>query len=227
MKRATLATLVLLAAVLPATVFAAPRSPQVGVSSGTLQSYLTGNDGGITVVSDQEDIQSWRKTVSGNSAFTLQIALGNASGNEIGIYDASQAFAPKPIFPAAAPAGWFAVASFRTTNPNLIVNLFDDQGQHQTRTTYATFNGDNFGFYIKHDSDVGVTEDSKNPGSEVRALTFAGKNANIGCWWLCFEDNREDGEEAADYDDAVLLLESVNASPVTKATWAAVKNRFR
>jgi hypothetical protein len=216
-------------AIAPATAFAALRVPQVAVTGGTLQPYLTANDGGIPVATAQENIQTWRKTVSGNSAFTLQIALGSADGNEIGIYDASQAFSPKTIFPATAPAGWFAVASFRTTNPQLIVNLFDELGQHQTRTIHATFNGDNFGFYIKHDSDVGVTEDAKNPGSQVRALTFAGTNANVGCWWLCFEDNRLPGDEdeVADYDDAVLLLESVNASPVTKATWAAVKNRFR
>lgn len=226
MKRVTLAALVLVAAI-PASVLAAPRVPQVPVSSGTLQGYLNGADGGVTVATGQEDIQTWRKTVSGNSAFTLQIALGGVGGNEIGIYDASQAFAARTIFPADAPAGWFAVASFRTTNPQLIVNLFDEQGQHQARTTWPTFNGENFGFYIKHDSDVGVTEDSKNPGSQVRALTFAGTSTNTGCWWLCFEDNRDDAEESADYDDAVLLLESVNASPVTKATWAAVKNRFR
>lgn len=218
-----------MAAIVPATALAALRAPQVSVTGGTLQPYLTSNDGGFLVGAAQENIQTWRKTVSGNSAFTLQMALGNASGNEIGIYDASQVFSPKTIFPAAAPAGWFAVASFRTTNPQLIVNLFDEEGQHQARTTYATFNGENFGFYIKHDSDIGMSEDAKNAGSQVRALTFAGTNANIGCWWLCFEDNRVpgDGNESADYDDAVLLLESVNASPVTKATWAAVKNRFR
>jgi hypothetical protein len=226
-KHATLAALVLLSAVAPATVFAATRSPQVAVTGGTLQGYLNVKDGGVDVDNAQENIQTWRKTVSGNSAFTLQIALGSAQGNEIGIYDASQAFAPRTIFPASAPAGWFAVASFRTTNPQLIVNLFDEQGQHQTRTTFASFNGENFGFYIQHDSDTGLSEDSKNPGSKVRALTYQGQNANAGCWWLCFEDNRDDGDESADYDDAVLLLESVNASPVTKATWAAVKNRFR
>lgn len=212
---------------LPAVASAALRSPQAAVTGTSLSTYLNGRDV-INVAADQEDIQSWRKTSSGNSAFTLQIALGSAAGNEIGIYNASAAFSPIPIFPATAPAGWFAVASFRPTVPNLIINLFDDQGQHQTRATYNTFNGDNFGFYIKHDTDIGMTEDNKNtPPGRVRALTFAGEGANAGCWWLCFEDNRDGGDESADFDDAVLLLESVNASPVTKATWAAIKQRFR
>ncbi len=217
-------------AALPVTAMAAsPRSPQVIVSGGTLQTYLNGKGESINVGSDQVDIQTWKSTISGNSALTLQISLGGVGGNEIGLYGAHSHATRFPIFPATAPAGWFAVVSLRSVAPKLIINLFDEVGQHQTRTAVTNFEIDNFGYYIKNvDNGVGHTEDGHNPNNSPSALTYAGTGDNTGCWWLCFEDRLYgDGGRDNDFDDAVLLLESVNPTPVTKTTWASVKARFR
>ena len=57
---------------------------------------------------------------------------------------------------------------------------------------------------------------------------FQGTGAHAGGWWICFEDGRaQDLGEVDDFNDAIILVETVAASPVSKATWAAVKARFR
>jgi hypothetical protein len=231
-KRATLSVLVAamaLAAFSTASLAASNRVPQVPVTGGGLQAYLNSKDGGITVLGDQLDVQTWKTTVSGNSAATLQISLGGASGNEIGLYEAHSHTTRVPIFQKEAPAGWFAVVSFRTSVPELVINVFDGLGQHQSRTPIDNFETENFGYYIKNiGGDIGHTEDTHNTLGKAAALTFAGTGDNSGCWWLCFDQDRAaSGDEGADFDDAVLFLESVNPTPVSKATWASVKARFR
>lgn len=216
-----------------ATAFAAdPRLPQVPVEGSELQAHLTDKDGGINVSADQLNIQRWKTTVTGNSTLTLHIekAVG-AANNAIGVYNAADA-APDlfQIFPATASAGWFAVASFRSAPDNkLIVNLFDQDGNLDGTVIYTNVTTNDFGYYIKHeDDDPGFSQDYRNYASEVRALTFQGTGDNAGCWWLCFEDkNAADPDADSDYDDAIVFLESVNPTPVTRATWAAVKDRFR
>ena len=92
---------------------AALRVPQVPVLGGSLQGYLNSVGETINVNTDQQDVQRWTSTVSGNSTFTLQVELtaGNAPANGIGIYNAG--FVAPPlylVFPGAATAGWFAPA---------------------------------------------------------------------------------------------------------------------
>jgi hypothetical protein len=118
--------------------FAGLRSPQVPVLGGTLQGYLNTADGGINTATDQTDAQRWAATVSNNSTFTIQVELsGNASNNNLGLYNASAA-SPSlyQVFPGAASTGWFAVASYRTAPTRVIVNLFDASAALQGTTTY-------------------------------------------------------------------------------------------
>jgi len=231
-KHATLAVLVLASAIaaLPASA-AAPRSPQVGVLGGTLQTYLSNApiSESINVGTDQLDIQTWKSTISGNSATTLQIALGSGIyTDEIGLYEAHNAAARYPVFRGIDGPGAFAVVTLRSSAPKLVINVFNSLGQLQRNDDYADFETTNFGYYIKSGEIIGRTEDEKNAGGLAAALTFAGTGDNLGCWWLCFDKDRSaSGDEGADFDDAVLFLESVNPTPVTKATWGQVKSRFR
>src|SRR5262249_54394428 len=105
---------------------AALRSPQVVVNGGTLQACLDSVGESINVQTDQQDVQRWTSTVSGNATFTIQVELsGNAAANQIGLYNASAAVPPLYlVFPGAATNGWFAIASFRTAPTRLVVNLF-------------------------------------------------------------------------------------------------------
>ena len=206
---------------------AALRFPQVAVAGGTLQGYLNGVGESINVLTDQQDIQRWASTVSNNSTFTIQIELsGDAAGNFYGIYNAGD---PAPalyqVFPGAATAGWFAVASFRTAPIRVVVNLFNDLAMPQGTTTYLGADRNDFGFYLQRQPLVLYTQDSRNPGG-AQALTYAGTGANSGQWWLCWEDDDRAAGADDDFDDGVLFLESVNPTPVNKTTWGELKSRF-
>lgn len=230
MKRfVTMITGLLAVAALAGTASAALRVPQVPVLGGGLQGYINSADGGINVSTDQNAAQRWSATVSNNSTFTVQVELaGNAASNSIGIYNAGAAVpALYQVFPGAASAGWFAVASFRSAPTRVVVNLFDASAALQGTTTYLGADRNDFGYYISGPGGTFYTQDSRNPGSAAQALTFAGTGLNTGSWFLCFEDTNIGGGSDQDYDDAVLFCESVNPTPVAKTSWSNLKTRFR
>lgn len=207
---------------------AALRVPQVAFNSGSLQSYISGVGQTINVDTDQENAQSLTKSASGNTTFTIMLELaGNAAGNTIGVYDATLA-APAlvPIFPGGATQGWFAVASFLSTG-NVVVNLFDNNAVFQSSNVYPGLSGANFGFYISGPGGTFYQQDYRNPGSYAQALVYAGTGSSSGTWWLAFEDLPYSGGPDTDFNDAVLLLESVVPTDAQKGTWGAIKARYR
>ena len=203
---------------------AALRVPQVPVLGGGLQTYLNSVGESINVLTDQDATQTWQSTVSGNSTFTLMIELsGDAALNAVGIYNAGLAAPPLyQVFPGAASAGWFAVASFETGPTRVVVNLFDDQANLMGVTTYLGADATNFGYYLQGTGPTFYTQDARNPGGAAHALTYAGTGVNSGQWWLCWEDGTDQ-----DFDDSVLFLESVAPTPVSATSWGALKRRFR
>src|SRR5262245_33223926 len=208
---------------------AALRVPQVVVNGGTLQGYLNGVGEAINVSTDQQNIQRWQATVSNNSTFTIQVEFaGNAGTNTYGLYNASAVAPPLyQVFPGAATNGWFAVASFRTAPVRVVVNLFDASAAIQGTNTYLGADRNDFGFYLQQNPGITLyTQDARNPGSTPQALTFAGTGINSGSWWLCFEDQTQAQGSDYDFDDAVLFLESVNPTPVSKTSWGDLKARF-
>lgn len=203
-----------------------PRSPQVVFNSASLQGYLNGVGESINVTTDQLDAQVWTSTVSGNSTFTLMIELaGNAAANNIGIYNTNDP--PNPplfqVFPGAASAGWFATAHFGSGN--LVVTLFDNNSLIQGQTFFANVNPNAFGFYLQGPGGTFYSEDSRNGGA-AQMLTFAGTGQNYGEWWECFEDLPRAGGDG-DFNDAVLLMQSVVPTDVAGASWGRLKALYR
>jgi len=205
---------------------AALRVPQVPVQGGTLQGYLNSQGESIDVLVDQQDTQLWQSTVSNNSTFTVQVELGgNAASNMVGLYNGTLAAPPLyQVFPGAASAGWFAVASFRTAPIRVVVNLFDSFANLVGTSTYLGADANNFGFYLNGPGGLFWTQDSRNPGGAAQALSFFGTGANSGQWWICFEDTSVGAGSDRDYDDAVLFMESISpVVPVTSTTWGSLK----
>ncbi len=230
MKRvATMITGLLALVAFAGSASAALRSPQVPVLTGSLQGYLNGIPQTINVLADQEDAQRWQTTVSNNSTFTIQVELaGNAASNTLGLYNASAVAPPLyQMFPGAATNQWFAVASFRNAPQRVTVNLFDANAAIQGSTTYLGADKTDFGFYLAGPGGTFYTQDARNAGSATQALSYRGTGINSGQWWLCWEDLALAGGSDQDYDDCVLFMESVNPTPVTRATWGSIKARFR
>ena len=235
MKRlATMAIGTITMLALAGSASAAPlRASQVVVNGGSLQGYLNSVGESINVLTDQRDVQRWSSTVSNNSTFTIQVELaGNAAGNTYGIYNAGDAVpALYQCFPGAATNGWYCVAAFRSAPTRVVVNLFDNNAAFQGSTTYLAGppNKNDFSFYLEQPAGGGVLyqQDGRNAGGTAQALVYAGTGVNSGQWWLCFEDLTIAQGSDRDFDDAVLFLESVNPTPVSKTTWGALKVRFR
>jgi hypothetical protein len=70
------------------------------------------------------------------------------------------------------------------------------------------------------------TQDARNPGGLARAITFKGTGVNTGTWWLCWDEPLAGAPGDQDFDDLVLLMESVNPTPVSKTSWGELKSRF-
>jgi hypothetical protein len=204
-----------------------PRAPQVAVGGGSLQGYLNANDGGVNVNTDQLDAQVWTTSISGNSTFTLMLELGaNAPANNIGVYNTNAGPVPPlfQIFPGAATADWFATAHF--AGGNMTVTLFDNNSLIVGQTFYPGVNANGFGFYLQGPGGTFYTQDARNPGGLPQILTYAGTGQNFGEWWMAIED-LDLAHSDSDFDDAVLLLQSVVPTPAAARTWGAVKALYR
>jgi hypothetical protein len=223
---AVLALSALLANTGPALAFNL-RSPQVSFSSASLQAYFNGLGESINVASDQLDAQAFQSSVSDNSTFTLMIELaGNAPLNTIGIYNAAAASpAFYQVFPGAAADGWFATCHF-SVGGGLLVYLFDNNGVLQGSTSYSGVDRNNFGFYLQGPGGTFYSQDYRNVGGTPQALTYAGTGQNYGDWWECFEDLPYGGQYT-DFEDAILLLQSLAPTPARTTSWGALKAGYR
>jgi hypothetical protein len=205
------------------------RVPQVGLCSGSLQSYLTGVGESINVATAQVDAQVWSTTVSGNADFTLMIELtGNGPQNAIGVYNVDDPVNPPlfQIFPGAATADWSAYVQFKPSGA-LIVHLYDAGGADMGQTNYAGVNRNRFGFYLKGPGGTFYSQDGRN-GGLAQVLTYAGTGLNSGSWWQCFEDLPYVYPDCStDFDDAVMFIQSVNPVPANLQTWGRLKALYR
>ena len=110
----------------------------------------------------------------------------------------------------------------------VVVNLFDATATLQGTTTYLGIDANNFGFYEQNGNTglVLYSQDGRNPGLAAQMLAYQGTGINLGEWWLCFEDAPLANSDR-DYDDAVMILESVNPLATVPATLGGVKSLYR
>ncbi len=233
MKRYSLAVLAMLVATaaMTAPAHAGLRVPQIVFPATALASSLGAQGESIDVLTQQQEGLVWGSTVSTNSTMTIQFELpGNPHGNEMGIARLDAAgkvpLGLVPVFPASAGPGWFAVASFRTGG-GLVVNLFDASANLISRTSSSGVNRQLFAYYIKNAGGTFYSHEGMNPDFKVHSLAFAGTGENAGSWWLAWEDATFPTYDDAEYDDALLFLESLNPTPVSQASWGRVKTLFR
>lgn len=205
------------------------RSPQVPFNSAALQAYFNGLPESINCLTDQVDAQVWTANVSGNAEFTLMIELtGNAGLDEIGVYNGTGPTPLFKIFPGAASAGWFATAHFG--GGNLVVTLFDNNSIIQGQNFYAGVTANDFGFYLQGPGSPGqvvFSQDFRNPGGMAQVLTYLGTGVNSGDWWECFEEFPVAQGGDADFNDAVLLMQSVVPTAVESSSWGKIKSLYR
>jgi hypothetical protein len=207
---------------------AALRVPQVPVIGGGLQTYLNSVGESINVLTDQDATTTWSHTISGTTTYTIQFQSSpNAAVQQFGMYNASAVIPPLFFLMSGSvgPLG-FSTATFKPGNI-LVVNRFDALANFLSTTTYGGIDPNNFGFYLSVPAGTVFTQDGRNPGGLARAITFAGTGANAGTWWLCWDEPLNGAPGDQDFDDLVVLMESVNPTPVSKTSWGQLKSRFR
>jgi len=229
MKRAATTLIVSLVALVASATLAsaALRSPQVPVVGGGLQAYLISVGESINVNTDQDATQTWSHTVSGTTTYTVQFQSSpNAAIQQFGLYNGS-AIIPPLFFLLSGSVGplGFSTATFKPGNI-LVVNRFDALGNFLSTTTFGGVDPNNFGFYLSVPAGTVFTQDARNPGGLARAITFKGTGGNTGTWWLCWDEPLAGAPGDQDFDDLVLLMESVNPTPVSKTSWGELKSRF-
>jgi hypothetical protein len=203
------------------------RVPQIAIGGGSLQSYLNSLGQTTNVNTDQIDAQVWSTTLSGNSVFTLMIEFaGNAGSNAIGVYNADEV-APTlfEIFPGSAVPGWHALISF-TNSGNLVVTRFDENNAVINQTTYLNVHKNSFGFYMQGPGGLFYSQDGRNVGAAAQMVSYEGNGQGSGEWLLCFEDTPSASSDN-DFNDAVVILESVLPVATKPTTLGAVKALYR
>ncbi len=207
------------------------RVPQVPLQTGwdgiSLQSYLDGVGETINTLTDQLDLQTWQAPGSGPATFSLRMEIaGYAGSNSIGIYNAAESNPIKfLVFPGAAGPGWYATCNFGTGG-QLLVELYDSGANLQGVTNYSGVDRNMFGFYLEGPAGAFYSQDYRNAAGRPQVITYAGTGSYAGRWWECFEDLRYDSSDV-DFQDTIVLLESVAPTPVLGSSWGALKARFR
>jgi hypothetical protein len=212
------------------------RNPQVPLNGSELQAYLDGVGESVNVYGDQLAAQVCSTSVSGNAGLTLMVELsGHASENSVGIYNADccppfHGYPEPPpvceVFPQQAGPGWAALVMVQP--PLVVVNLFDETGVLQGQTECFWFT-EKLGLYLDNPTQGRLySQDSRNHGGIPQAVMYAGTGRNWGEVWLCWEDSRiYPGSSDRDFNDVVLLLQSLVPVPGVPTTWGSVKARYR
>jgi hypothetical protein len=207
---------------------AALRVPQVPVVGAGLQAYLTSVGQTINVATDQDANQSWTHTASATTSYTVMFQSSpNANVQQFGLYNAGAAIPPLYFILSGSigPFG-YSTATFKP-GALMTVNRFDALANFLNTTTYGGVDETNFGFYLTVPAGTVFTQDPRNPGGLARAIVFKGTGSASGNWWLCFDEPGTGGPGDGDFDDLVILMESVNPTPTHSTTWGALKARFR
>jgi hypothetical protein len=230
MKRKATTLIVSLVALVSSATFAnaALRVPQVPVIGGGLQAYLISVGQTINVLTDQDATQTWTNTVSGTTTYTIEFQSSpNAAVQQFGMYNASAVIPPLFFLMSGSvgPQG-FSTATFKPGNI-VVVNRFDALANFLSTTTFGGIDASNLGFYLSVPAGTVFTQDARNPGGLARAITFQGTGGSAGTWWLCWDEPQAGAPGDQDFDDLVVLMESVNPTPVNTTTWGALKARFR
>jgi len=207
---------------------AGPRVPQVPVVGGGLQAYFISIGESINVNTDQQDNQVFQQSASGNASVTIMFQSSpNAPVQQIGVYNASAVIPPLffLISGSVGPLG-YSTMTFKPGNI-MVVNRFDNLANFLSTTTFGGFDAGNFGFYLSVAAGTVFSQDGRNPGGLARMIAFKGTGLNSGEWFLCFDEPLPGAPGDQDFDDCVIVLESVNPLATEPTTWGAVKALYK
>ena len=215
------------ALVLVSTAAAELRVPQVPIAGTTLQDYLTFVGQDIEVLSQQEVTQSWPVVEGRRVVCTLHHRDSpNASQINIGIYDPTVGAGSGylVLFGFEGPSCY---AMFRFENGALVIDRFDPNGSFIGGTGFVGVDWTSFSLLVQTPQGLLYTQDARNSGGVAQALVYAGTAPHAQAGWVAWEESERASGSDDDFEEVVLLLDTVNATPVHRTSWGGLKARFR
>lgn len=185
-----------------------------------LDSITVGGPSSVDAVNDRLDDtldSHWAITASGGSIATFIIELaGYAPYNSFGVYDLADTSKQVELFGGSASTG--SQTSLSIHADGSVYKAFTDTG--------IDFSGNNFGFYFLNEpGDTFYSNTDLNGDKVDHMVALQGNNIDTvqipgfspGIWTdneyiLAWEDLYGGGD--MDYNDMVLMIESVNPAPV-------------
>ena len=157
----------------------------------------------------------WQISGSGGSFAQIIIELaGNANTNTVGIYDASNPSNQVTLFSGTEGPGAQKLLSF-ANDGSVIINFAD---------TGVNFSGNAFGYFLNTGSNIFYSDTDLNTDGVDHMVAYQGKGIDTidlpatlpGLWStneyiMAWEDQNGGGDK--DYNDFVLITESVNPIP--------------
>ena len=201
------------------------RVPQVAITGTALQSLMNAQGQTINVATDQRlpDGFSGLYLTRPSTHFFVYRVRGS---DGLTIFDQGVPF-PPPLYtiaPANLPSGWFTEVRFDNSPIQMVVNFYNQNSVFQGSNSVPGLGFNFLGLAITA-SGVFFPFDSLNPDGKAHALVYRGTGLHQGSTWLCAETGLATPDN--DFDDAVFLLEQLNATPVQRTTWGTLKQRFR
>lgn len=182
---------------------------------------------GIDAVNDQTGYAVFTNGASGGSTVSYIVSLaGFAESNQFGMYQYGNQLQKALIFNGAASSPTQVQVTFLANGDVVVTPIKGDTGLSGS-TTYTGF-GNVFGFYLTTpEGNTFYSEDSLNPNSSPQALVYRGDDNTVlqlpgfapgtfqsSEFIIAWEDLlRYGGNSDYDYNDLVVLVESINPVP--------------
>ena len=105
----------------------------------------------------------------------------------------------------------------------MVVNRFDALASFLSTTT---FGGVGRQLRVPVDPEQHRVHAGQAQSRDLARAISLGPGANA-TWWLCWDEPAAGAPGDQDFDDLVVMCESVNPTPVSKTSWGSLKTRFR
>ncbi len=172
--------------------------------------------GVVDVYNDQSGVGGWVEGESDVSSYLISLGFAAGTGTPqngiFGVYDLQNSTQKYDLLDTSTDAG----ASFSFYNGNLLINS----------TSVSSGWSESFGFYFTQNAISRFTEDDENSDGKNYVATYLlgdgvawDTGANGGDltggndWLLAFESNAWATGEARDFNDAVFIVEDMDAVP--------------
>ncbi|MGC9526221.1 MAG: DUF4114 domain-containing protein [Limnospira sp.] len=190
---------------------------------------LTVSGPGIDTVNDQTGFDLFTNTATGNATgtFMLEIA-GFAPNNRFGVYNSNGDMAE--LFDGANNEGDGFISMFLDNGNLRVTTESDEDFNDYARAEYQNF-GNIFGFYLTNGAgQTFYTENSRNggyqqavvyQGDDQTVMDLPGRQAGLFTdneFIIAFEDLWVGGHTDRDYNDLVVMVESIAPASVPEPT---------